>query len=433
MTFSRLFDLKWEAWNLRNPFYPMVFIYPVQAGLKFLGVTDPRVLISSGAMVVIFFSALNIYLTFRIVASMYRNAVLWLFAAFFLVFSQFHIAIASTVLPRTISTTFLLAAFLFIIERPKSHVGALAAGILLGFGAIIRFSEMIFIVPFVIYLFLERRILHSFIMGGAMVITAGVLLGTTDYLYWGSPFYSLKNVFDYMVVKTLPPWENQPVLYYLTHFHEWTNLFLVIFAVIAIKWKNRYIALCAFLPILLLSVLTHKQARYLVPMLPFWSALVAIGMYRWLGYLVENQEGKSATLWKKVKGSSVIFVFVFTAALLMEVDGYRFRRSESAVDIARYIARQGEVESVAIEQKWKAGSILYLHHIPVVMDIDTERIHDLSYFTQVIETPGLRYISVKAQSLEKFKLGPILEERGFKPLEVGQEKRDKYCLYVSGK
>lgn len=30
MTFAALFHLDWPIWELRSPFYPMLFIYPVQ-------------------------------------------------------------------------------------------------------------------------------------------------------------------------------------------------------------------------------------------------------------------------------------------------------------------------------------------------------------------------------------------------------------------
>jgi len=431
MTFSRLFDLKWEAWNLRNAFYPMTFIYPVQALLKSIGVTNPRALVFGGSMVVILFSTLNIILTYRIVSRMLKNNFTGLLAAFFLAFSQLHISFASTVLPRTVATTFILAALLLTVEKPKSNTAAAFAGLMLGISAVIRFSEIIFIIPFMVYLLLQKRIRHAAVMAGSCIITGAALLGISDFLYWGSPFFSLKNIIDYTLVKKLSSRGYQSPLYYFTHFWEWTNLFVIILAAAALKWKNRFVALWAVFPIIILSILPHKEARYLIPVLPFWASLTALGFYSWLERIMESKNLNEAARWKKLTQSSLLLVFIFCASFILEIDGYRSRRSESAVDTARYITHQKGVEKIAIEQTWKAGGILYLHKIPAVLDISTDKINDTAYFSSIVTTEGLQYIILKARSISDFKLEPILAQNGFTPIEIGQQKRDKYCIYIS--
>ena len=48
MTFARLFGWNWTAWDLRNAFYPMVFIYPIQALLAGMGIDDTATLVFAG-------------------------------------------------------------------------------------------------------------------------------------------------------------------------------------------------------------------------------------------------------------------------------------------------------------------------------------------------------------------------------------------------
>jgi hypothetical protein len=110
MTFAHLFDWKWQAWNLRSAFYPMVFIYPVQAVLKGIGVTAPAAFVFAGRLVVIAFSILNILLVYKIVSRSFENPAPGLFAAFILAFSQLHITFAASVLPRTVSSAFILCS-----------------------------------------------------------------------------------------------------------------------------------------------------------------------------------------------------------------------------------------------------------------------------------------------------------------------------------
>jgi hypothetical protein len=175
MSFANIFNWKWEAWNLRNAFYPIIFIYPIQLLLKIIGINDLAILIFAGRFVVIFFSTINIFLVYKITKNLSLNKPAGLIAAFFLAFSQIHITFASSVLPRTVSSFFILLSLMFLTSRPKinsqNNIIASLAGVALGIGAIIRFSEIIFIIPCLIYLIMEKRIQHAFLVLLSMIVT----------------------------------------------------------------------------------------------------------------------------------------------------------------------------------------------------------------------------------------------------------------------
>jgi len=95
MTFSHLFNWHRKAWNLRSPFFPMVFIYPVQAFLFNLKIQNPADLIFAGRMVVVFYSAVNLYLVYKIVASTFNNIPIGIISVF-LAISKMHATFASS-------------------------------------------------------------------------------------------------------------------------------------------------------------------------------------------------------------------------------------------------------------------------------------------------------------------------------------------------
>jgi hypothetical protein len=425
MVLAHLYDWKWQAWNLRSAFYPMVFIAPVLAVLKAFGVTSPGIFVFAGRMVVIVFSVLNILLVYKIISRLFERHAPGLLAAFLLAFSQLHISFAASVLPRTVASAFILGAFYLLIRKPQSSGFASLAGIALGIGAVIRFSEAIFIVPCLVYLIMEKRFRHALWVSLASLVTGMALLGISDYYYWGSPLFSLKNIIDYTLVKKLSSRGYQSPLYYITHIGEWSNALMAVLAVLALRWKKHSLTVWALSPLLMLSLFPHKESRYLVPVIPFFAAMAGTGVWYWL----KEAAGNPSLLPPKKQAIALMLSFVFIGSFLFEADRFRFRRSEAGVDVAKFLITQKNIQSVAVEQVWRAGGKIYLHKIPRVLDISPDSIGDPQYFKKIIDTPGLQIVAIKENDLKKYYYDDVLLKKGFEEFHIRQKGRDKYRLF----
>ena len=122
MTLGILFRQEWPIWNLRSPVFPVGFIFPVQWLLVQLGVSGTTALVMAGRLVVALFSTANILLLFAVTLRQWRSIPIATFAALFLASSGLHIQFGSSELPRTVATTFLLAAVWLLQDRAMRTV-----------------------------------------------------------------------------------------------------------------------------------------------------------------------------------------------------------------------------------------------------------------------------------------------------------------------
>ena len=160
MVFATIFGWDWQAWDIRSAFYPMVFIYPAVAFVEKLGTDDTAFLVFVGRLVVVAFSGLNIWLTYKIACRAFESIPIGVLAALFLAINKLHLSFATTVFPRTISSTFvLLAVWCLLMSGSKKHAATWAGltGLTLGVAAAIRFSEILFVIPGLIHLVMDKR------------------------------------------------------------------------------------------------------------------------------------------------------------------------------------------------------------------------------------------------------------------------------------
>ena len=148
MTLGVALGKAWPVWDLRNAFYPMTFIFPVQRALVALGVTDVFSLIAAGRLVVTAIAGLNVWILYRVGLSLYGDRGTALIAAALLAVNHLHMAYGSAELPRIVATAFLVPAFGAL--RTPTPIRCGLAGVLLGLGASLRFGEIVFAVPAVL-------------------------------------------------------------------------------------------------------------------------------------------------------------------------------------------------------------------------------------------------------------------------------------------
>jgi hypothetical protein len=393
MTLARLLGHTWTAWNLRSPFYPMTFLYPAQFTAFQLGWTDVGSLVLAGRLVVVALATVTVWVVYRIAWRLTSHAPTALLAAAFAACSRLHLWFGGSEFPRPVAAAFIAGAFyLLLVDRRRSVA---IAGVLLGIGGSLRFGELLFMVPAALQLFLEQRHRDAVILALAGVATAAIVLGAADWLYWGTPFFSLKNIFDYTVIQGQSSRGYQPLWFYFTNAGEWTSLVVLLLAAIG-TWLDRRLAIWVWLPILLLSALPHKEARYMIPVLPIVAVAAAVGVRALLQ--------PAARL-----AAPALVVFVVSISLLGELSMWRFNRSDAAVALAREIAAM-HPSGVASQQSWRLGSPLYWADVDVLVDLPDGPQESIT-LAPAIDTVVVLHRDMSSQVLRRLQQAGFVEIR----------------------
>lgn len=354
MTLGTALGKDWPVWHLRSPFYPMVFIYPIQRLLIATGTSDVGTLVIAGRMVGVALSGLAALLLFAGANRRHGPAIALTACAFFAL-SRLQIDFGSTELPRPVATLFVIAAYLALL-RPGPRRAAVA-GVALGVAACMRFSEAAFIIPAVLQLGIERRARDLMVLLAAATASAIGIQGVSDALYWGEPFQSARAIVSYTLIERQSSRGYESVLHYVVHPTSWSNL--VILTLAAIGWRRDWRAALWFaLPVLLLSVLPHKEPRYLIPVGPFLALVAAQGLWR----AVEDLDPRVSPA--RASGTrsfplALGLVAALALAAIFEVDGYHVRRSDHEVERARDVG-PAALRGVPGEDLWRFGGRLYL-------------------------------------------------------------------------
>jgi hypothetical protein len=423
MTFSKLFHWDWQASPVRNPFYPLCFIYPFQALLHFSGVDNPRILIFSGRMIVALFSCLNLWMIFKIAHLEFSSISIAILASFFLAVNKLHEGYGSTELPRTVSSFFLLLSVWCAIKKEKPVLLAIVSGLVLGISAAMRFSEVFYALPLLILFRLKKRISQTVLCGFVFCVTTLFILGLTDYLYWGKAFYSIHNVIDFSLIKRQSSHGYQPFYEYLALMPVWTNVAFVLLLLLGSRYIPWRFMNFVWIPLLLLSILPQKEARYALPAIPFLSICLAVSFWNLIS---ARHESHSIISFLR---TPALILFLLFAGILFEMDGFRMRRSESAVDMARFINEQG-TSAVAIEQIWKTGGRLYMNRIERLEDISPRRITDQNYVTGIIQDPAIEFVAFQSRDLRRSDYRKIIERNGFRLISYPfNSDRKEYELF----
>ena len=418
LTFSKLWRQDLGVWDLRSPVYPLVFIYPVQALLSLVAVQDPTLLIAAGRLVVVAFSLANVWLTYRLGAALFGSQAVGVLAAFLLGTMRLHVRLGSSEEPRTVSTTFLLLALWWLLG-PRGAARAALAGFALGIAAALRFSEVIFAIPLGLQLVLERRGRDLAIAGAACVAAVALILGPGDRLFWPEMFHSLRNAVEFTLVRGESSRGFEPFYHYVRTAPWWTNPFALLLVFVGLRAAPATLRLWAFTPIVALSLFPHKEERYLIPVLPFLMLIAARGAWE---LLERARAGRMRP---------ALVALILAGATLLEVEGFRFRRSESAIDVARFLAGR-DARAVAMEDEDTSGAMLYLRPRATVVNLEPPRLAAASYLWGVLEQRQIQYVVLRGRSLRPTHLS-LLAEAGFAEVAGPEPRRgDRYRIFQRG-
>lgn len=424
MTLGSALHANWPVWELRSAFYPMVFVYPMQRMLMAFGVSDIASLVSGGRIVVALLSSSGLVLVYAMARGTFGRGTS-LLAVVVLATSALQVEFGATELPRPISMVFVTAAFFAISRGSGRWRRAEVGGCCIAVAACLRFSEVVFVVPALVHLMIDRRRADGARFAAAFVVTAVCIQAASDYGYWGQPFHSARAIVDFTLVRGLSSRGYDPPWYYVTHLTAWTDWLVAVLAVLATTRHNWRLGLWLWMPILLLSVFPHKEPRYLIPVGAFLSLMAASGFFNLVATL------KRIRVRRPSLANTVACAIALAIPLrfIDQISGYHVRRTDAEVGLARSLAAHVDASPVMVEHAWRLGGHLYLGRGRAVHYMDTTEIASSGLARRVGEVKaGL--IVVSAATCESNDCGHTLHELGFAEQRSSDASAARYRVFV---
>lgn len=345
--------LPYVPWEIRNTLLPALLVAPMGGLGKGVGLDSPLLLAWLSTVPFALLSTLNIYLVFRVVLRLGGDRLAAALSSVLLCIHWVAIGYGSTVYPRTPATTCILIAALWAASASSRASSRLGAGAMVALAFAFRYSEVIFLVPLVLLASWEgnrrQRLRRALEVGVGFAVGTLFLVGLADLLEWGAPFASLKAFFEYTLVehRASAYVVSQPFYWYLWRAHRWIPP-----AAVAGVWFLRRVrvappfAAFVVIPLVALSLVHHKELRYLQGILPFACAIGGLGL-----------AGIWRAGWRKVVVALLAVTVGWSAINLRFLE----KKSMAAVEAALYLA-SAEVRHnrIAMQQPWAFGDRLIL-------------------------------------------------------------------------
>jgi hypothetical protein len=343
--FRRARGLAYMPWNVRNLFVPDLIVAPV---VWLTRGASTRTTTFAATLPFIALSAVALWLVHRLALRWTNDEGVAVVAALLFATHWIPLGFGSTVYPRTVATTCVMAAALIVDRWP------FAAGALLGLAFADRFSEIVYLAPLLIAV-RNRTSRVGMVVAGASVSIL-ITVGLYDWLTWDVPFASAIKFARLTLVdpdfasrvKVQAPW------WYLANLTRWCSP-----ALLPLLWLARRSRAIWFLaiPLLAFSAIRHKELRYLQVMIPFLCIAAAIGF--------------AAMRHRRIAIALVAISMVWNLYGLRTFP----RKSQPAVMAAQWIASNPSIHSVAASQLWAYGDKLYLGDRMEMSDLGTPPEH----------------------------------------------------------
>ena len=360
--FERALDLDYSPWDIRNTLISDVLVAPILWLARHAGVESVRVLCWLATWSFVGLSVLNIRLLYGVVERWVGDSAVALVSAGVYSLHWLPLGFGSTVYPRTASTACVLGAAFLLSSRSASNKNYVGAGLLSSIAFAFRYSEIIFLAPLLLVVALGRSELKRRLQSITLLLASAgagsvVFIGLYDLFVWGRPFASLIAFWDYTLVKRQASSlvAMQPFHFYLWRLPHWISPAALPFLYVAIRRRLLHPALpFVLIPLFTLSMIHHKDLRYLQGVIPFISALTAVGV---------------VTLWRKGWRRLTVGLIVLSLAWTTVHMRFLTRKSMAAVLAAESISATSDVGIFAGQQLWAYGDRLYFSNAVELRDI----------------------------------------------------------------
>lgn len=235
------------------------------------------------------------------------------------------------------------AAYLLCAKPNPSVKACLWGGALLGFAFALRFhvAPMIFVIGLVHLIRTPWKKWWPSLTAAALMVLASGLL---DWATWGAPFQSIwLNFFINVFEGKAAVYGTQPLVWYFALYtNEWTGFTIPMLALLLIGARRSPVLFMVPLALVLaLSLIGHKEYRFVYPTLPFILTLVSVGVADIFG-LATRTLGVSR---RRMAFMITCVAIALTSITLLVHDGNRAKFVAQAHHIAAF-AKAGEVEGM---------------------------------------------------------------------------------------
>lgn len=335
--FRSAFGLDYAPWAVRNLLLSEVFVAPVLKLASFAGVDDPFTLAALARSPFLLFGALNVILVFLLGRAWFSEQAGLLASALYSI-HWLPLVFGSSLYPRIAGTTFILLAALLV-----AHGRVATAGLVASPAFAMRYSEIVFVAPLLVEAGRRWwRLLAGFLPGTLLFV------GVYDWISWGTPFASLRAFAKYTLLErqssSRPEAATQPVWWYAAALPQWLAPPLWPFLWAARRDAARRFAAFVVIPLVVLSLIHHKELRYLQAVVPFAMIIAAHGAVCW---------------WRSGRWKAVVMLLLLAAPLQLARIRSVEKRTMPAVSAAHAMRDRG-VKSVALSQTWAYGGGLFL-------------------------------------------------------------------------
>jgi hypothetical protein len=231
-----------------------------------------------------------------------------------------------------------------------------AAGLGLGLAVVFRYGSAIFALVALFGLLRQRRWrgLGGLALGGALVLVG---LGLLDQLTWGEFLHSLRaySSFNQPFGQVVKLFGARSWWWYLTIYAGMAPLFLLPFQLRALK-RLDLPALCAIVYALAIELHPHKEARFLLPLLPLGEVLGASGALAWLDRF---RERTSTRRWQVF--ALIAFCATWSVASATVLKPINLKRA--LVDAVMACGARPETGGMLVSDDagWNSAGRFYLH------------------------------------------------------------------------
>lgn len=389
--------LDFSPWPIRNLLLPEGLVAPALRFAGLCGVHDPTRLVFVGRLPFVLLASVNILLLFLLGRRLGLDEGLAVAAAGLYAFHWLPLGYGATTYPRTVSVTCLLGAALLSLAERARTTRLVAAGGLVAVAFACRYSEIVFLPPLILLAAVppgtrRQRLGSSLLVAAGFGCGALLTVGAVDWATWGRPFASLAAFARYTLsegasssrVASQPPW------WYLQRLPFWLPFTLLPVLALTVRSRRWWpVWGWVLLPMVTLSVIHHKELRYLQGVLPAVMLLAAAGF---------------GSLGRRARPAVVLTLAA--ASILWGLLGLRFltRTTGPAVRAARFLVSEGPGEAVVLSQAWAYGHRLLLGNGVEVRDVATPPTIEML----AAATPGARWVAVYRSDLRS---NPALRAR----------------------
>ncbi|MFI5166878.1 MAG: glycosyltransferase family 39 protein [Thermoanaerobaculales bacterium] len=357
--------LPYQPWNIRNLLLPDLFVAPWAILGHALGITGVRALVFLGTLPFIISGSLNVILVYHLARRWLQSHTCGVVAATLYAFHWLPLAYSSMPFPRPPAVTCLLAGAIALSGPARESRRGFLAGLLLAVAFACRYSEVVFLPPLLL-LAVQRPgppanrvraasgVLVGFIAGSLVTV------GFFDWLTWGVPFSSLVAFAKLTLIEKsfASRVELQPPLWYAARLLVWAPATLLPLLPAAGGGKApRSAWIFALLPVASLSLIAHKELRYLQGVIPFLCILAAAG-----AVALFNRGWRRTTT--AIVGLTLALGVNNAVRLLAG-------NSMAAVQAAQAIAADPNARTVVLSQAWAYGDRLLLPASTKVRELGT--------------------------------------------------------------